>query len=394
MLENIHNYHLIEEVFSFLTDARKLKIVKYNKNIQTKLNISLENYKLFSKRYIKYEKNGIGKEYLILGDKLIYEGEYLNGKRNGKGKEYYSNYEIKFEGEYLNGKKWNGIGYDTNKKIIYELKDGNGYIKEFNEKNDKLIFESEFFKGEKNGKVKEYDFEGKLNFEGEYKNGKKWNGKGYDKNNNVIYEIKEGKGYIKEYNSEHNKLSFEGEYLNGERNGKGKEYHYINGELSFEGEYFCGLKKGKAKEYYTDGKLKFEGEYLYNYKIRGKEFYNEKLEFEGEYLNNEKWNGKGYDENGNIIYELKNGNGKGKKYNDYGKLVFEGEYLNGKKWNGKIKKYNMKNGKLKFEGELLNGKKNGKGVVYDTYYGGIISFVGEYLNGRKHGYGREYAVID
>ena len=30
-------------------------------------------------------------------------------------------------------------------------------------------------------------------------------------------------------------------------------------------------------------------------------------------MNNEKWNGKGYDEDGNIIYELINGNGKIKK---------------------------------------------------------------------------------
>ena len=36
-----------------------------------------------------------------------------------------------------------------------------------------------------------------------------------------------------------------------------------------------------------------------------KEYYNNgKLKFEGECLNNKKWNGKGYDEEGNIIYEL------------------------------------------------------------------------------------------
>jgi len=152
------------------------------------------------------------------------------------------------------------------------------------------------------------------------------------------------------------------------------------------------FKKGQGKEYYTDGKLKFEGEYLYNYKIKGKEFYDDKLEFEGEYLFNKKWNGKGYDENGNIIYELKNGSGKGKEYDVFGNLEFEGEYLNGKKWNGEIKIYNKKNGNLRFQGKLLNGKKNGKGIVYDSdsSYGGAI-FAGEYLNGKKHGYSRKYA---
>ena len=55
------------------------------------------------------------------------------------------------------------------------------------------------------------------------------------------------------------------------------------------------------------------------------------MEYEGEFLFNKKWNGKGFDENGNIIYELNNGNGKVREYNDIGSLVFEGEYLNGKK---------------------------------------------------------------
>ena len=68
-----------------------------------------------------------------------------------------------------------------------------------------------------------------------------------------------------------------------------------------------GKKNGKGKEYYEDSKLRFEGEYLYDYKLKGKYYINGKLEYEGEFLYNEKWNGKGYDENGNIIYELING---------------------------------------------------------------------------------------
>ena len=45
---------------------------------------------------------------------------------------------------------------------------------------------------------------------------KKLNGKGYDPNNNVVYELKEGNGYVKEYYPNGNIL-FEGEYLNGEK---------------------------------------------------------------------------------------------------------------------------------------------------------------------------------
>ena len=54
------------------------------------------------------------------------------------------------------------------------------------------------------------------------------------------------------------------------------------------------------------------------------------LEYEGEFVCDKKWNGKGYDEKGNWIYELTNGTGKVKEYqNRY--LIFDGEYLEGKK---------------------------------------------------------------
>ena len=94
-------------------------------------------------------------------------------------------------------------------------------------------------------KGKEYYYNGKLLFEGEYLNGKIWNGQGYHDDGDVAYIIKEGKGFIKEYNYD-GYLIFEGEYLNGKRNGKGKEYDYC--KLKFEGEY-KNNKKSKGKEY-------------------------------------------------------------------------------------------------------------------------------------------------
>ena len=133
-----------QKIFIHLYDAKLLKLIKYNKTLQKKLNISLYNYKLFTGKYIEYDRNGKGKEYYFNG-KLYFEGEYLNGKKNGKGKEYYDNGKLEYEGEYLNGKR-NGIG-------------------------------------------KEYNYYDELVFEGEYLNGKRWNGKGYDKNDNIIYEL-------------------------------------------------------------------------------------------------------------------------------------------------------------------------------------------------------------
>ena len=177
-------------------------------NIQNKLEFEGEylngkrngNGKIyFSDGDLKFEGEYIngkikyGKEY-IDKDKLEFEGKYLNGEKiTGKIYEYYKDGKLKFEGDYLNGKKWNGKGYNKNKKIIYELKDGKGYIKEFSTINDDLVFEGEYIDGEKNGKCKEYNYDNKLEFKGEYLNGKRWNGIEYN------YRFEGGLKYIIEY---------------------------------------------------------------------------------------------------------------------------------------------------------------------------------------------------
>ena len=116
-----------------------------------------------------------------------------------------------------------------------------------------------------NGYIKEL-FDGK-ELKGEYKNGKK-NGKGKEFDYNGI-------------------IKFEGEYLNGERNGKGKEYNN-EGELIFEGNYSEGIRDGYAK-LYNEGKLIFKGEYS-DGKIKGSgdEYYDGKIIFKGLYYY--RWN--------------------------------------------------------------------------------------------------------
>ena len=71
-----------------------------------------------------------------------------------------------------------------------------------------------------NGKIKEYD-SNKLIFEGEYKDGKKWNGIFYfPENNSISGKIFHGNGSrIKEYNYL-NLLIFQGEYKKMVKNGK------------------------------------------------------------------------------------------------------------------------------------------------------------------------------
>ena len=132
-------------LFLYVDGKQKLKLIKYNKSLQKKIDISLINYKFFSGRYIIYESNGIRKEYYGFNDKLIFEGEYLNGERNGTGKEYDRDGKLIYEGEYLNGKR--------------------------------------------NGKGKEYYYNGKLSFEGEYLNNKYLIGTKYHENGNIIYKL-------------------------------------------------------------------------------------------------------------------------------------------------------------------------------------------------------------
>ena len=81
-----------------------------------------------------------------------------------------------------------------------------------------------FYKGHFTGNGKEYFNNGKLYFEGEYLDGKKWNGKIYNLEDNKISEIKNGTiEYIKEYDIEGD-LKYEGKYINGIKSGYGKLY--------------------------------------------------------------------------------------------------------------------------------------------------------------------------
>ena len=148
--------------------------------------------------YKNDERNGKGKEYEYDNCQINFEGEYRNNKRNGKGKEY-KNGQLIFEGDYIydyrkKGKeyigrfliyegtyifdrKYEGKGYDGHGNASFELKKGNGEIKEYDIHKGKLIivFEGEYRNGRRDGKGREYDKNGKLVYEGQYVNGKKTN---------------------------------------------------------------------------------------------------------------------------------------------------------------------------------------------------------------------------
>ena len=82
---------------------------------------------------------------------------------------------------------------------IEKVGEKNGKGKEYNLYRNNLLFEGEYIIGKRNGKGYEYNILGKIEFEGEYLNGKKWNG-------NII-----------EYDWESGEIIFDGFYIEGEK---------------------------------------------------------------------------------------------------------------------------------------------------------------------------------
>ena len=377
--------------------------------------------------YVDDKRCGKRKEYNDIGE-LIYEGEIFNDCKNGFGQCFRNNEEV-FIGDFKDDQRWNGkgkefpdecYGYEHRADFIGTYKEGKrtGKIKEYID-SDILIFDGEIIDDIKNGNGTEYDYESKLLFKGEFKDGKYWTGKFYDDNGGIAYEIKEGNGFGFQYycgrESKYQKIkSYEGPLKNGEKHGLGKEFSFFG--KSFEGEFIDGKKNGKGKEFLMD-EIIFEGEYKDDkrWKGKGKEYkmkeddeeeeeYEDEddtndfeLIFEGEYLNGGRAGfGKEYKKN-KLIYEgeFLNGqrNGQGKEYKN-GKIILSGEYKDNKIWKGKGTLYDEFGHEILFKGEFDNGKYwNGKGkeieqISINEY---MTVFDGEYLNGKRwNGDAKEY----
>ena len=64
--KSIQSLYVLKDIFSFLSEKQKLKILIYNKNLKKKLDINIEDYKRISGIYKEGDKNGKGKEYNII----------------------------------------------------------------------------------------------------------------------------------------------------------------------------------------------------------------------------------------------------------------------------------------------------------------------------------------
>ena len=134
----------------------------------------------FGKKYVGEHKdgrkNGQGTETYPDGRKYV--GKWKNGKYNGHGIFIFPDGR-KYVGEYKRGRIWNGQG-------IYTYSDGS-------------IHEGEFKDGKPNGQGtmtysggKCFGCEGHIDV-GEYKDGFRLNGTGYNKNGKIIYKFVNGR---------------------------------------------------------------------------------------------------------------------------------------------------------------------------------------------------------
>ena len=330
---------------------------KIIENLQSQINHMNERIKKLENNVKEYE-NG----------KLVFDGEYKDGKRYN-GKEYNKKGKLVFHGEYKDGKKYKGKKYNERGKLIfegeYEMETGleyNGQRKTYN-KNDILLFEGEIKEGKiwngtfyelnglicgkiinGSGKGKEYGLNNKLLFEGEFKDGKYYKGTNYIYEYRLEYltwEIQYNEGNIcftKNYD-EKGRLLFEGtivtpfkEYEKEKNYLDGKLFNYDdNGDLIFEGQIIKGKTK-KGTQYFKANSQMFINNTENSPNSNANEINPEdKIIFEGELRDNLWRTGKFYLINklGNktFLSELKEGNGKIKKFWDFEE--FEGEMRNG-----------------------------------------------------------------
>ena len=61
-LKNLKSDYFIQKFFDYMLERKRLDIIKYNKNIQKRINIDINNYKEYSEKYSSIELEIIPKK--------------------------------------------------------------------------------------------------------------------------------------------------------------------------------------------------------------------------------------------------------------------------------------------------------------------------------------------
>ena len=134
--EKIKSKYILQKIFDNLNQAKSLKIIKYNKNIQNRFNLSINYYKEYSQ--IEIEIKLIGNKYckfININNKEDEKYYHIYFNNNDK-EEVIKNYYLKEKDDIKNIK----IIIDHQVKSLYKLFYGCEYIesiyfKKFNRSN-------------------------------------------------------------------------------------------------------------------------------------------------------------------------------------------------------------------------------------------------------------------
>lgn len=381
----------IEEIF--YPEGNILKKLKYSNG-------------LAEGEFIEYYKDG----------QIKYKGGYKKGKFDGVINEYYEKGEIKKRINYSNGLR-NGLHEEYSAQgallkrlnFINDKEDGEIII---NYPDGKLQKKYTAIEGLKNGVYQEYDKFGEKSLEVTYNHGKKQGNETLYEKGRIISEThyingkKDGK-YI--YYSELDLVEVMGDYKDNKRVGKWFSYEYSykvkKNILRRTIEYTNGLYHGKVERFREDETKEYATEYnqgeirkMYNYDSKGKKI------SERDYLN-DTYHGEEktfFSENGKLrslkTYKYGDADGEYTEYNEDGTIKTKGSYHKGVKI-GKWISYIYKNGKQLESYQHYNerGERDGLEIRYrDVDYNSIkkeIEYVIEKLNFKDDELNGEYEAI-
>ncbi len=183
-----------------------------------------------------------------MGTKIA-EGVYdEEGRRQGFWKEFYPDGTLMSEGKYENDEKvgtWKYYFEDGRLEQIgaYLKGNPNGAWKWYYP-NQQLRKQEEWFRGERDGNMIEYDSLGNTLVRGSYREG-----------------LPEGRWIITI-----NDLRAQGNYRDGLETGTW-EFFYENDQLMYKGDFIDGVANGRHSKYYFNGQVKEQGNYDYGVKI-------------------------------------------------------------------------------------------------------------------------------
>jgi antitoxin component YwqK of YwqJK toxin-antitoxin module len=194
----------------------------------------------------KYDESG----------KVIYSGPFRNKVPVGVHREYGK------DGKVTNAYVYNDNGLLLSEGIVDDAGNRNGRWKDLNS-DGKVVAEGQYSDNRRTGVWKFYNSSSKLEQTGSYNNGRpdglwKW----YYNDGALLREEEyyqgQRDGTFIEY-TQNGEIISQGQYTDGEKNG---DWKYKSGDNTEEGKYIIGLRDGIWKSYYPDGKLRFKGNYV------------------------------------------------------------------------------------------------------------------------------------